>query len=89
MTVDSYNIVNVSLVSITLQLTVNTTQLIFINQQHMRVSFSSECSTFLVDVAHLKRYIDISGIHWIPVGKVFYPYPTRCISGIRPDRTRG
>ena len=64
-------------------------KLIFINQQHMRVSFSSECSTFLVDVAHLKRYIDISGIHWIPVGKVFYPYPTRCISGIRPDRTHG
>ena len=64
-------------------------KLIFINQQHMRVSFSSECSTFLVNVAHLKRYIDISGIHWIPVGKVFYPYPTRCISGIRPDRTHG
>jgi hypothetical protein len=64
-------------------------KLIFINQQHMRVSFSSECSTFLVDVAYLKRYINISGIHWIPVGKVFYPYPTRCISGIRPDRTHG
>lgn len=64
-------------------------KLIFINQQHMWVSFSSECSTFLVDVAHLKRYIDISGIHWIPVGKVFYPYPTRCISGIRPDKTHG
>jgi hypothetical protein len=32
-------------------------KLIFINQQHMWVSFSSECSTFLVDVAHLKRYI--------------------------------
>jgi hypothetical protein len=62
---------------------------IFINQQHMRVSFSSERSTFLVDVAYLKRYIDISGIHSIPVGKVFYPYPTRCISGIRPDRTHG
>jgi hypothetical protein len=64
-------------------------KLIFINQQHMRVSFSNECSTFLVDVAHLKRYIDISGIHWIPVGKVFYPYPTRCISGIWPSRTHG
>jgi hypothetical protein len=62
---------------------------IFINQQHMRMSFSSECSTFLVDVAPLKMYIDISGIHWISVGKVFYPYPTRCILGIRPDRTRG
>jgi hypothetical protein len=55
----------------------------------MRVSFSSECSTFLVDIAHLKMYIDISGIHWIPVGKVFYPYPTRCNSGIQPDRTHG
>jgi hypothetical protein len=32
-------------------------------------------------------YIDISSIHWIPVGKIFYLYPTRCISGIRPDRT--
>jgi hypothetical protein len=62
-------------------------KLIFINQQHMQVSFSSECSTFLVDVAHLKRYIDISGVHWIPVGKVFYSYPTRCISGIRANRT--
>jgi hypothetical protein len=55
----------------------------------MRVGFSSECSTFLVDVAPLKRYIDISGIRWISVGKVFYPYPTRCISGIRPDTTPG
>jgi hypothetical protein len=55
----------------------------------MWVSFSSECSTFLVDVAPLKRYIDISGIHWISVGKVFYLYPIRCISGIRPDRTHG
>jgi hypothetical protein len=59
------------------------------NQQHMRVSFYSEYSTFLVDVAHLKRYIDISGIHWIPVGKVFYLYPTRCIWGIQSDRTHG
>jgi hypothetical protein len=64
-------------------------KLIFINQQHMRVSFSSDCSTFLLDVAHLKRYINISGIHLIPVGKVFYPYPTRCISGIQPDSTHG
>jgi hypothetical protein len=55
----------------------------------MWVSFSSGCSTFLVDVAYLKRYIDISGIHWIPVGKVFYPYLTRCISGIQADKTRG
>jgi hypothetical protein len=89
MTVDSHNIVNVSLGAITLQLTVTQHKLIFINQQHMRMSFSSECSTFLVDVTTLKRYIDISGIHWISVGKVFYPYPTRCISSIRPDRTRG
>jgi hypothetical protein len=42
----------------------------------------SGCST-------LKRYIDISDIHWIPAGKVFYPYPTRYISGILPDRTCG
>jgi hypothetical protein len=42
-----------------------------------------------VDVAHLKRYIDILDNHWILAGKVFYPYPTRYISGILPDRTRG
>jgi hypothetical protein len=34
----------------------------------MRVSFSSECSTFLVDVAHLKRYIEFrvsTGYPWV------------------------
>jgi hypothetical protein len=55
----------------------------------MRVSFSSEYSTFLVDVAHLKRYFDT----WVkyfthtrpdvfrvsnpigPTGEFLYPYP--------------
>jgi hypothetical protein len=29
---------------------------------------------FLLNMAHIKRLTDISGIYCIPVGKIFYPY---------------
>jgi hypothetical protein len=59
-------------------------KLIFINQQHMRVSFSSECSTFLVDVAHILIFRVSTGYPWVKYFTHTWPDVFRLSDPIEP-----